>query len=283
VAVTALEPTDSQARAIAPLPAVVFAACAAVLCFSVVAIVGWLAVTGLTSGTRVLNPFDPAGVLRPLVATLYVTALALPLAAVVGVFAAIGAADIRIFGSAAVGMRSALGLLGSVPTVIVAFSAALCANAVGWRPTLTGAALLLAVINMPLMTSLALTVLTRRTAAIREAATAAGATPMFLVRHVLLPRAMGGLWGAVTIVGTQIIGAAGAIAIIAGANVPNTIGAAPIHAWPLAVHVWIRASTVSGYGATAAGALLLSALIWLLQGMAQLRSNPDAGGPQEAR
>jgi phosphate transport system permease protein len=283
VAVTALEPADAPVRDVGPLPAVVFAACAAVLCLSVVAIVGWLAVTGLTSGTRVLNPFDPAGVLRPLLATVYVTALALPLAAVVGVFAAIGAADTRIFGSAAIGMRGALGLMGSVPTVVVAFSAAVCAVAVGWRPTLTGAALLLAVINMPLMTSLALSVLTRRSADIRDAATAVGATPMFLVRHVLLPRAMSGLWGAVMIVGTQIIGAAGAIAIIAGANVPNSTGEAPINAWPLAVHVWIRASAAGGYGATAAGALLLAALIWLLQGIAQLRSNPDAAEPQEGR
>jgi len=282
MAVSALQPADQPARA-APLPAVVFAACAVVLCLSVVAIVGWLAVAALTGGARALNPFDPAGVLHPLLATAYVTALALPLAAVVGVFAAIAAADVRIFGSAAFGMRGALGLVGSVPTVIVAFSVAVAATAAGWRPTLTGAAVLLAVINMPLMTSLALSVLTQRTAKIREAATALGATPMFTVRHVLLPRAMSGLWGAVTIVATQIIGAAGAIAIIAGANVPNSTGAAPIYAWPLAVHVWIRAGAVSGYGATAAGALLLAILIWLLQGAARLRSGADAGMPQEGR
>jgi hypothetical protein len=80
---------------------------------------------------------------------------------------------------------------------------------------------------------------------------------------------------------TQIIGAAAAIAVLAGANVPGADGAAPIGAWPLAVHVWMRGSSPSGYRGTAAAALLLAIIIWVLQGVAQLRALPDAAQQED--
>jgi ABC-type phosphate transport system permease subunit len=200
----------------------------------------------------------------------------LPPAAVVGIFAAMGAADVRIFGAAANSMRSALSLVGSVPTILVAFAALLAANALRWHPSLSGAAFILGIVNMPLMTGLALRALTTRAATLREVATALGASPMYVVRHVLLPRARSRLRSAIIIVATQIIGAASTIALLAGANVSGGHGAAPIGAWPLAVHVWMRGSSTSGYGGTAAAALLLAIIIWVLQGIAQLRALPDA-------
>ena len=52
-------------------------------------------------------------------------------------------------------------------------------------------------------------------------------------------------------------------------------------AWPLAVHVWIRGASASGYGGTAAAALLLAIIIWVLQGVAQLRALPDAAQQED--
>lgn len=279
MAVSAL-PAEPRASRAAPLPSFVFAACAALLCFSVLAIVGWLVITGLPGAGRVLEPTGPDGALAPLLATAYVTLIALPVTALMGIFAAVAAADVRIFGAASAGMRNALGIVGSVPTVVVAFAGLLAARAFGWHPTLTGAALVLAFINTPLMTGLALRALSR-SADIREAAAALGASPMFIVRHVLLPGARGRLRGAIIIVATQIIGAVAAIAIITGASVHGGHGAAPIGAWPLAVHVWSRGASISGYGATAAATLLLAVMIWMFQGVGQLRAAPDGGASQE--
>jgi hypothetical protein len=90
------------------------------------------------------------------------------------------------------------------------------------------------------------------------------------------------LRAAVILVATQIIGAASAVAILAGAEVAHGHGAAPIGGWPLAVHVWMRGSSANGYGATAAAALLLTIMIWVLQGVAQLRASSE-GVPQEHR
>jgi ABC-type phosphate transport system permease subunit len=194
-------------------------------------------------------------------ATIYVTVLALPPTIVVGVFAAIAATEVRIFGVAAAGMRSALALLGSLPTIVVAFAAVIGVNALGWHPSLTGAAFLLAAINMPLMTGLAVDALSRKSMGVREAASALGASPMFIVQRALLPNS-----------GARL----GSVAIVAGALVPRSAGAAPVAAWPLAVHIWVRAGGMGGYGATAAAALFLGLMIWFLQGVAQLRGSPDA-------
>jgi ABC-type phosphate transport system permease subunit len=215
-------------------------------------------------------------VLAPVAATIYVTVLALPPTIIVGVFAAIAATEVRIFGVAAAGMRSALALLGSLPTIVVAFAAVIGVNALGWHPNLTGAALLLAAINMPLMTGLSVEALSRKSMDVREAATALGASPMFIVSRVLLPKSGARLGSAIIIVATQLIGAAAAVAIVAGALVARSGGAAPVGAWPLAVHVWMRGGNIGGYGATAAAALFLGLMIWFLQGLAQLRANPDA-------
>jgi len=282
VAINALPAQESAQRLAPPMPAALFAACAGVLCVSVVAIVGWLIATGVPNAIRVFNPHDPAGVVRPLLATVYVAVLALPPAAIVGVFAAIAAADVRMFGPVARTMRNALTLVGSVPTVVIAFALLLESATFGWHLSLTGAAFALSVINMPLMTALALGALTNRAANIREAATALGASPMYLVIRVLLPRAYDRLKAALILVATQIVGAAAAIAILTGAEVAHSHGAAPIGGWPLAVHVWMRGSSANGYGATAAAALLLTVMIWVLQGVAQLRASTE-GVPQEGR
>jgi ABC-type phosphate transport system permease subunit len=276
MAVTALRASIPPARVAHPLTAIVLATCAASLCFSIVAILGWLAFTGIPNSLRVLNPGYPGSVLAPVAATIYVTVLALPPTIIVGVFAAIAATEVRIFGVAAAGMRSALALLGSLPTIVVAFAAAIGVNALGWHPNLTGAALLLAAINMPLMTGLSVEALSRKSMDVREAATALGASPMFIVRRVLLPKSGARLGSAIIIVATQLIGAAAAVAIVTGALVPRTGGAAPVGAWPLAVDVWMRGGNIGGYGATAAAALFLGLMIWFLQGLAQLRANPDA-------
>jgi ABC-type phosphate transport system permease subunit len=276
MAVTALRATSPSVRVAHPLTAIVLATCAAILCFSIVAILGWLALTGIPNSLRVLNPSYPGSVLAPVAATIYVTALALPPTIVVGVFAAIAATEVRLFGVAAAGMRSALALLGSLPTIVVAFAAVIGVNALGWHPSLTGAAFLLAAINMPLMTGLAVDALSRRSMDVREAASALGASPMFIVRRALLPNSGARLGSAIIIVATQLIGAAAAIAIVAGALVPRSSGAAPVGAWPLAVHVWVRGGDIGGYGATAAAALFLGLMIWFLQGVAQLRGSPDA-------
>ncbi|MBV8281291.1 MAG: ABC transporter permease subunit [Candidatus Eremiobacteraeota bacterium] len=272
-----------------PLPAVVFAACAWLLCGSVIVIVGWLLANGLPKVVSALGPRGPESAIGPLFATAYITVLALPPAAAVGVFAAMGASDVRIFGAAAGSMRSALSLVGSVPTVIVAYAALLAAAGVGWHPSLTGAAFVFAIVNMPLMTGLALRALTTRAAKLREVATALGAPPMYIVISVLLPRARMRLRSAYIIVATQIIGGAATIAILAGASVPGSRGALPIHAWPLAVHIWLRTNALSplrgsstgGYGGAAAAALLLAVLIWVLQGIAQLRAAPESASQED--
>ncbi|MBV8172543.1 MAG: ABC transporter permease subunit [Candidatus Eremiobacteraeota bacterium] len=281
MAIDAIAAKGTSQRVAPPLPAALFGACAGVLCVSVVAIVGWLILIGVPNAVRVFNPHDPAGVLAPLIATAYVTILALPPAAIVGVFAAMAAADVRVFGSVARAMRNALTLVGSVPTVIVAFAALLAALSFGWHPSLTGAALAVSIINMPLMTALSLGALTYRAAAIREATTALGASPMYVVVRVLLPRAYPRLRGALILVATQIVGAAAAIAIVAGAQAPGGHGSAPIGAWPLAVEVLTRGSAASGYGATAAAALVLTILIWVLQGVAQLRASAESAAQED--
>lgn len=269
--------------AVASVATALLGACATLLSLSAIAVIGWLAVAGFGSYLRVMDPRIEGDLVQPLIATLYVTMIALPLTAFVGIMAAIGAADVRIFGAAAPGMRRAIGLLGSVPTVVVALALLLVATAAGWRPSLTGAALAVAIANMPLMTALALSVFAGTSMRAAEAATALGASSGFIVRAVLLPRAGLRLAAAVIIAATQIIGGAAVVAIVGGARVPLAQETAVVGAWPLAVHLWLHSTDAATYGMTAAAAVVLSLCLWLLQGVALLRSAPAEGGSGDYR
>jgi ABC-type phosphate transport system permease subunit len=256
----------------------VLAACVAIMTASTIIIGGWLAINGLGGLLSALSPWSDTSVLRPLAATIYVTILALPFASVIGGLAAAALADERIFGLSGPAIRRWIALLGSIPTIVTATTIVIFAGAIGWHPTLSGASFAVAVTSIPLMTALASSVIGTSASPVGEAAIALGASPAFVVLRVLLPRAGWRFAGAFMLGATNIIGGAAVIAITAGALVPGSEGTAPIGAWPLAVQLWLQAPVASSYHATAAGALLLTCLLWLLQGIGLLRSTPASTG-----
>jgi molybdate transport system permease protein len=283
VAVSELRTPRAIERSGSPRLAALLSACAAALCVSMAAIVIWLAIASISGWPAALSWTNTKSVYMAIWATLYVTLLALPPAALVGILAAIAVSDARIFGSAVTKVRSAISILGTIPTVVTAVAAAVAIAALGQQPTLTAAAIALAFINMPLMTALATGVLTGSAPSLREAATALGASPMYVVRRVLLPGSGRSLGAVALIVATQIIGGAAAIVLVTGAIVPRGLGWSPVKAWPLAVDVWSRGADPIHYAATAVGALLLTVIIWLLQGVALLRQAPSFGNAQDSR
>jgi phosphate transport system permease protein len=245
-------------------------------------ILGWLIVWSIPGWSVALNWHGQHAIYPAILATIYVTVLAVPIAAFFGIFAAIAISDARIFGPAVTNVRAAISIMGSIPTVISAFTAATAVVVLGQQPTLTLAGIALAFINMPLMTALASNVIAGGSQRLREAATALGASPTFVVR-VFLPGATSQLGAAVLLVVTQIIGGAAVIALVDGVMTPRGFGWAPLSAWPLAVNIWAHATDATRidptrYGVTAAGTIILTVVIWLLQGAAQLRVAPATGG-----
>jgi len=276
MAVSAMHAPRTTERSGSRRLAALLSACAAVLCVSVVAIIVCLAAASIYAWPNALHWYGPHNVFQPIWATLYVTFLALPLAALIGIPAAIAVSDARIFGSAVTRMRTAIAILGGFPTVVSAVAAAIALAALHQQATLTAAAIAVAFLNMPLMTALATAVLAGGTPDLREVATALGASPTYVVRRVLLPGSSMRLGAAVLIVATQIIGGAAAIALITGW--------APVGSWPLAVDIWAHGADTYRFGesVTAAGALILTIAIWLLQGAAMLRQAPSHDA-QESR
>ena len=271
-AVLASQPRDAMQQGVVPW---LLGACVAVMTASTIIVGGWLAIDGIAHMRAVLAPWSAtSSVLPALAATLYVTVLALPPAALVGGLAAAALADERIFGANVPAIRRSLALLGSVPTIVTAIAIVVVAGLVGWRPTLTGASFAVAIASIPLMTALVGAVIGTSASAVGEAAIALGAPPAFLVLRVLLPRAGLRFAGAFLLGATNIIGGAAVIAITAGATAPGGGGKVPIEAWPLAVQLWMQAPAASSYGETVAGALLLTLLLWLLQGVGLLRATP---------
>lgn len=294
MAVTTMRAPRAIERSGSPRIATLLSVCAAALCVAMVATVLWIAIASIRGLSPAFNWNDPSAaslnVYQPMFATLYVTALALPLAASVGILAAIGLSDARIFGSAVTKVRAVISITGSIPTVVAAVAATTALAAMGQQPTLTAAAIALAFINMPLMTALAANVLAASPPGLREAATALGASPMYVMRRVLLPGSGKRLGAAVLIVATQMIGGVAVIALVAGSIVPRGQGWAPVGAWPLALSVWSltlsawsHGSSSSRYGVAAVGALLLIVIIWVLQGVALLRQAPSHAVTQERR
>jgi len=273
-------------RSGSPKIAAALSASAALLCVSMLLILGWLIFKSVVCESTPTQPcgwkaalsfHDLQSVYPSILATIYVTVLAVPITAFFGIFAAIAISDARIFGPAVTNVRTAISMMGSVPTVISAFTAATAVFVLGQQPTLTLAAVALAFINMPLMTMLASSVIAGGSQRLREAATALGASPTFVVR-VFLPGASTQLGAAVLIIATQIIGGAAVIALVDGVATPRGFGWAPLSAWPLAVDIWARGSHATRYSVTAAGTIILAVVIWLLQGVAQLRGAPTPGG-----
>jgi phosphate transport system permease protein len=270
-------------RSGSPRIAALLSACAAALCVSVAGIVLFLAITSIKGLPAAFSLFGHMNVFHPLMATLYVTLLALPLAAFVGILAAVAVSDARIFGSAVANARTTISVMGSIPTVVTAVAAASVLAALGQHPTLTAGAIALAFVNMPLMTALATSALAGGAPDLREAAAALGASPMYAMRHVLLPGSRLRLGAAILIVATQMIGGAAVVAIVTGSTATDSSGWTPVGAWPLAVDIWSHSADAYRFGVTAVGALILIALIWLMQGVAQLRQAPWPASSQESR
>ena len=270
-AIAVPKPRDTLQQSVLPW---LLGVCVAILAASAIIIGGWLAINGLTSLLAAVLSWTSSGVWRPLTATLFITLLALPIAALVGGLAAGALADERIFGAGVRAMRRWLTLLGSIPTIVIASAIVVVAGAIGWQPTLTGASLAVAIASMPLMTALAASVIGSSASPVGEAAIALGASPAVVVLRVLLPRAGLRFGGAITLGATNMIGGAAVVAIAAGALAQGSGGQDPIGAWPLAVQLWLHAPVVSQYGATAAGALVLTMLLWLVQGFGLLRATP---------
>ena len=249
-------------------------ACVAVMTLSTIIYAGWLAIDGLAHMPAVLAPLSDTSILPALAATLYVTVLAFPPAALVGALAGAALADERLFGPSVPAIRRSLALVGSIPTIVTATAFVVVAGLLGWRPTLTGASIAVAIASIPLMTALAGSVIGTSASAVGEAAIALGAPPAFLVLRVLMPRAGLGIAGAFMLGATNIIGGAAVVAIAAGATAFAGGGQAPVGSWPLPVQLWLQAPKASSYGVTAAGALLLTLLLWLMQGVGRLRASP---------
>jgi phosphate transport system permease protein len=283
VAVTTIRPPHAVERSGSPRLAALLSACAAALCVSVAGIVLFLAIASLSGLRTAFIMFGPMNVFHPLLATIYVTVLALPLTAGVGILAAVAVSDARIFGSAVGNARAAITIMGSIPTVVTAVAAASAIAALGQQPTLTAGAIALAFVNMPLMTALATSALAGGAPDLREAAAALGASPMYAMRRVLLPGSGLRLGAAILIVATQMIGGAAVIAIVTGSTATNSTGSAPVGAWPLAVDIWSHGADAYRFGVTAVGALALIFIIWLMQGVAQLRQAPWPMSSQESR
>jgi len=270
-AVAAPQSRDTLQQSVLPW---LLGVCVAVLAASTIFISGWLAIKGFAS---LLSPNFwgmSGGILRLLTATLFITLLALPIAAIVGGLAAGALADERIFGAGVRSMRRWLTLLGSIPTIVIATAIVVVAGAISWHPNLVGASLAVAIASTPLMTALAASVIGSSASPVGETAIALGASPAFVVLRVLLPRAGLRFGGAITLGATNMIGGAAVVAIAAGAMAQLPGSQDPIGAWPFAVQLWLQAPDVKLYGATAAGALVLTILLWLVQGFGLLRATP---------
>lgn len=254
--------------------------CAGFCVAAVTIVAAGLGINGWNDFLWVLQAPDPVGIGLALEASVVVLAIALPPVVLLG-FAAAGAAiDAKIGGFLAKFTEPAADARIAAASVVVGTAILIVVVSAGYRPDILSAALALAVVNLPAMTSRFAHALRSVSPGRLQAAAATGAGPVHIF-FVVLARAAGkGLVAAVLITVAQMLGETAALAVASRAALGGShLKASTFGAWPLAVDLWTRASAHADWGAVSAAALILTLIILLLRTVAHALT-PRAANPK---
>lgn len=200
----------------------------------------------------VINAPGPQGVGAALIGSLAVVASALPVVTVIGFCAAASIWDARIGGAQSALLLAWLPWASGVPPVIVGCAIYFTLILLGLPLSLPSAACALVILNAPNATVRILRILRQTPRQLADAATAAGAGPVFVLLHVSVPRATRELLGSVCQSAAEISGQTAVVVLAAGSM---TAGA------PLAAQIWHFASNRSLLAVEAAQCIVLLAIV----------------------
>lgn len=200
----------------------------------------------------VISAPSPQGVSGALNASLAVLAMALPAVTVIGFCAAASIWDARIGGGSSGLLLAWLPWASGVPPVIVGCAVYFSLVMLGLPFSLASMACALVVLNAPNATVRILRILRQTPSQLADAATAAGAGPVFVLFRVSLPRATRELLGSVCQSGAEIVGQTAVVVLAAGSMTAGV---------PLSAQIWHFASSRSLLGVEAAQCLVLTAIV----------------------
>lgn len=170
------------------------------------------------------------GILHAWVSTLYITGISLAIAVPVGVLIAIFASDYAPPQVAAV-LQPCLEVLAGIPSVVYGFFGfvTLVVWFEAWFDMATGvsvlaAGLIVAVMIMPFIASTATEALRAVPADIREAGMNAGVTKFYVIRRLVLPRALPGIFAGVVLAFARGVGETLAALMLAGNSLAVPVG-----------------------------------------------------------
>ncbi|HHV56462.1 MAG TPA: phosphate ABC transporter permease PstA [Firmicutes bacterium] len=181
----------------------------------------------------------------------YLLVLSLALTVPLGVGAAIYLSEYARPGRLLELIRTSTETLASLPSIVAGlFGLLVFVNLTGWGYSLVAGALVLTLLNLPVMVRVSEDALRAVPVSLREASLALGATKWQTIWHVLLPVALPGIVTGGIITAGRALGEAAALLYTAG----QSIGALDFHNWDItsprsplnpfrpgetmAVHVW---------------------------------------------
>ncbi|MDQ6781634.1 MAG: ABC transporter permease subunit [Candidatus Eremiobacteraeota bacterium] len=200
----------------------------------------------------VITAPSPQGVGAALHGSLVILAMALPLVTVIGFFAAASIWDARIGGSPTGLLLAWLPWASGVPPVIVGCAIYFSLVLLGLPFSLPSAACALIILNAPNAALRMLRILRQTPSELADAATAAGAGPVFVLLRVSLPRAAREILGSVCQSAAEIVGQTAVVILAVGTM---TAGA------PLPAQIWHFAGNRSLLAVASAQCIVLLALV----------------------